>query len=367
MVITAENIVHYLTDKNFVTAESVVNGNFIVVDMSRRNRNFKIIRNHDKGYFVKQVKNWDMQSVNSLVREANSYHLVQSSKGFEELAELMPRLIYFDSYRSIIVLELFPQSENLSEMHLRLGGFPTYIASSLGKSLGTYHKNVRNTINEVRAKKIFPETLPWMLTVNHQYIQQVKNIDANHHQFFSIIDKYPEFLISIQQLSETWQVNSLIHGDMKWDNCIVFKNTETTSDELTIKIIDWELADLGDSSWDVGAIFQTYLSLWVMSIPSAGQNGISQAEQLAKYKIDDMHPAIKAFWNEYVSTMKISDSSQRALLQKCSQYAAIRMIQTVYEQVHYSKQLSYSGVYLLQLSLNILKNPAEATSELLGL
>jgi thiamine kinase-like enzyme len=365
MILTQENIVHYLIDKNFVTAQTVVNGDFMVQDITRRNRNFKIILKNQKGLFVKQVKNWDAQSVNSLSREATSYSLAQHDENFNGLKQLMPNLIYHDRQRNIIILELFSQSENLSEMHIRLGTFPIDIASSLALSLGTYHKKVSLSIDKVKEKKIFPQALPWMLTVNQQYLQQVKNVDANHFQFFSIIDKYPEFLTSIEQLRNQWQTNSLIHGDMKWDNCLVYK--EDNNPNLQLKIIDWELADLGDSAWDVGAIFQTYLSLWVMSIPALQNNNAQQAIPFAKYKIDDMQPAIKQFWNTYTYTMQFEKQNQANQLLKCTQYAAVRMVQTVYEQVHFTKQLTQSGVYLLQLSLNILKNPAEATSALLGL
>jgi len=367
MIVTAENIVHYLTDKNFITSESVVDGDFSVLDMTRRNRNFKIIRKQNRGYFVKQVKNYDSQSINSLTREAQSYYLAQNDPSFIGIAELMPRLVHYDPVRNILILELFPESENLSEMHLRLGVFPNYIATSLGKSLGIYHRDVSNTINEVRAKKIFPEALPWMLTMNQQYILQIKNADPNFYLFFSIIDKYPEFLSSIERLRDEWRVNSLIHGDMKWDNCIVYKEGDDAKENLKLKIIDWELADLGDSAWDVGAVFQTYLSLWVMSIPGAGQNNPQRSEQFAKYKIEDLQPAIRSFWNAYAAIMSFDKTSQTALLEKCSKYAAVRMIQTVYEQVHFTKQLSKNAIYLLQLSLNIIKNPTEAIRALLGL
>lgn len=362
MIITAENIVHYLTDRDFISPESVVDGDFLVVDMSRRNRNFKIIRKQDKGYFLKQVKNYDPQSISSLNREAHSYHLAQTEPGFKGIEELMPRLIHYDTDRHILMLELFPGSENLSEMHTRLGSFPNHIALSLGTSLGIYHRDINRTIDSVRQKKLFPEALPWMLTMNAQYIQQIKNTDPGYYQFFSIIDRYPEFLTSIEQLRSGWEINSLIHGDMKWDNCIVYK--EGAPGDLKLKIIDWELADLGDSSWDVGAVFQTFISLWVMSIPSTGENDPSRS---ARYKIEDMQPAIKSFWNAYVATMSFDEASQTALLEKCSKYAAVRMIQTVYEQVHFTKQLSKNAIYLLQVSLNILKNPSEAITALLGL
>src|SRR5678816_1030968 len=142
MIITAENIVHYLTDKNFITSESVVDGDFTVVDMTRRNRNFKIVRKQSRGYFVKQVKNYDSQSISSLSREAHSYSLAQNDTSFKGISDLMPHLIHYDAVRNILVLELFPGSENLSEMHLRLGTFPNYIATSLGTSLGIYHRDV---------------------------------------------------------------------------------------------------------------------------------------------------------------------------------------------------------------------------------
>ncbi len=366
MIITTENIVYYLTDKNFVTTESVVAGDFLVVDMTRRNRNFKIIRQRDKGCFVKQVKNYDAASISSLSREANSYYLAQNDDHFKGIAALMPNMIHYDPQGNVLILELFPESENLSEMHARTGTFPNYIAASLGTSLGTYHRDISNTINEVRVKKIFPETVPWMLTMDPGYIQQMKNADPNYYHFFSIIDKYPEFLASIEKLRNEWHVNSLIHGDMKWDNCIVFKDSDLSTQNLKIKIIDWELADLGDSSWDVGAIFQTFLSLWVMSI-SPEESSSRQPEREAKYDITEMQPAIRSFWNAYVETMSFDKIGQIKILEKCSKYAAIRMIQTVYEQVHFMKQLTKNSIYLLQLSLNILKNPGEAISALLGL
>lgn len=365
MILTAENIVHYLLDKNLVSANTVVSSGFMVVDMSRRNRNFKILTKGKKGLFVKQVKNWDMQSVSSLKREATSYALAKTDSNFAELKELMPELVHYDIYRNILVLELFEESENLSEMHLRIGKFPTQIGASLGKSLGLYHFKVKQSLSAVRQKKIFPESLPWMLTINKNYLAQVKNIDDIHSDFFSVVEKYPQFISGIEKLRKSWQTNSLIHGDMKWDNCVVLKESQNHTGNQNIKIIDWELADLGDSSWDVGAIFQTYLSLWAMSVPSGKNLNTEQAISFSRYKINDMQPAIAEFWNSYSSTMQLIDKD--AELIKCAECAAIRMIQTVYEQVHFTKQMTKNGVNLMQLSMNVLQNPKEAVNELLDL
>ena len=349
MILTAGNIAHYLIDRNIISAESVVDGDLTVVDMTRRNRNFKILRKSEPGYFVKQVKNYDASSVNSLTREAQSYWLAKYDPGFKGISNLMPRLIYHDAQRHILIMELFPGYEDLAAMYQRLGSFPVSIATALGSSLGTYHREVDLGRNGVDARKVFPAGLPWMLTLNLPYIQQMKNADANHQQFFSILEQYPEFLDSIGQLREGWQVNSLIHGDMKWENCIVYKEE--------MKIIDWELADLGDSAWDVGSIFQTFLCLWASR----------EAIQAGSVPIEKMQPAIAAFWRAYAEKMSLDSGARAVLLEKCGKCAAIRMIQTAYEAMHFTKKLDRSGFLLLQLSLNILKDPAGAVGVLLGL
>ena len=364
MILTPDNIVHYLTDQNLISTESVVDGDLMVVDMTRRNRNFKILRKTDKGLFVKQPRNFDVQSVASLVREAQSYRLVATDPAFRAISGLMPSSLHFDTARNILVLGLLPESENLSEMYRRLGEFPSYIAATLGRSLGCYHREVGRTLEQVRHTKLFPETLPWMLTITQEYIQQAKTVDENHCRFYSIIAKYPEFLDSIHRLRTGWKADSLIHGDMKWDNCMVYKDEAASSDELALKIVDWELADLGDSAWDAGAVFQTFLSLWVMSLPEV--NG-EEEQQRDKYSIEKMQPAIRSFWDAYTGTMSIEKKARTLLLKKCVEYAAVRIIQTGYETLFHSRQMSNAIVYLLQLSLNILKDPDEAITALLGL
>ncbi len=56
MLITASNICHYLIAQRVISSESVADGDFAVVDVSCRNRNFKVIRKSHSGYFVKQIQ-----------------------------------------------------------------------------------------------------------------------------------------------------------------------------------------------------------------------------------------------------------------------------------------------------------------------
>src|SRR6185295_15672477 len=68
----------------------------------------------------------------------------------------------------------------------------------------------------------------------------------------------------LRWLSERWKSRtqlqpSLIHGDLRLENCC------SAAGSKRLRIIDWELAGLGDPGWDTGAVIADLLSVWLMS------------------------------------------------------------------------------------------------------
>jgi Phosphotransferase enzyme family len=366
MVITLNNVCYYLLDRGLITPESVVNGDFVAIDVTRRNRNFKIIRRQFPSFFVKQIQNWEPQAIATLQCEATCYWLAQSEAELAGLALLTPRYHLYDPTRHILVTELLPEAENLSDYHRRVSSFPVEIAVKIGRALGTYHKESVTTLKEGPHNALFPKRIPWILSINQKNAQLFQALSAANSQLFNIVQTYPEFDQALDKLRAGWRFDSLIHGDMKWDNCVVFK-TNVDGDDLGFKIVDWELADIGDSRWDVGAILQAYLAFWIMSIPVNSEMSPAQFIEMAQYPLEDMQPAIGAFWKTYLKTLQIEDKDANELLETCVKYGASRMIQTAYEYMQYSPQITSSALYLLQVSLNILRNPKEAINHLLAL
>jgi hypothetical protein len=385
VIITRENIAHYLLGRGLLSFDSVVDGDLMVVESSSRNRNFKVIRRDAPGYFLKQVKTFEPQAVETLRYETACYWLSQNDPDFEPLAALMPKFYDSDPARHALVIELLPEGGSLSDYHRQLGAFPVEVGVQLGRILGTYQREMGRRLGSGAKSASFARRVPWILSLHQMNQSLFGQLSAANAQVLNIVQTYPDFQQTLDRMRQGWRFDSLIHGDIKWDNIHVTADAETgqggeegtqgaggagrktDAPKVNLRLVDWELADFGDACWDAGAVFQSYLSFWVFSMPA--MPGVT-AEQLvgsAQFPVERMQPAIRAFWRSYVETRGLGAEEARDALERGVVYAAARMIQTAYEYMFYAPQITASALYLLQLSLNILKSPREATASLLAL
>lgn len=383
MIITKENIAHYLLGRGLLSFDSVVDGDLLVVEASSRNSNFKVIRREAPGYFVKQVKTFEPQAVETLRYETACYWLSQNDPDFEPLAALMPKFHDSDPIRHALVIELLPEGGSLSEYHRQLGAFPVEVGIQLGRILGTYQREMGRRLREGAKSNAFARRVPWILSLHQMNQNLFGQLSAANTQVLSIIQSYPDFPQTLDGLRERWRFDSLIHGDIKWDNLHVTVDRDGEHEEggeesadssaageggkINLRLVDWELADFGDACWDAGAVFQSYLSFWVFSMSAVAGVPAEQLVNSAQYPVEKMQPAVRAFWKTYVETRGLGAAEAREALERSVSYGAARMIQTAYEYMFHAPQITTSALYLLQLSLNILKSPREATASLLAL
>lgn len=362
MFITASNLVYYLIERGLATADSVVDGDWMALESSRRNRNFKVLRRRHPGFFVKQIQQWEPQAIATLQSEAKCYWLALNNPAFAPLAPLLPKYYDFDPARYVLVLELLKDGEDITEHHRRLNAFPAETAAQLARALAAYHSiGPGGEGSAASAAAGFAKKIPWILSVGQFNAESLRAMSGGNSQLVGIVQQFPDFERHLLALRNEWRFESLIHGDLKWDNCMI----ETGGSGL--KIVDWELADWGDACWDVGAILQAYLSFWVFSMPADTDTAPAEMVKRAQHPVESMQPALLAFWNNYVEARHIEPRAADALLERSVRYGAARMIQTAYEYMYYSTQISASTLCLLQASLNVLSRPREAMRDLLGL
>jgi aminoglycoside phosphotransferase (APT) family kinase protein len=181
-------------------------------------------------------------------------------------------------------------------------------------------------------------------------------------ELIQTIQRYPEFGAGLDELRGEWRVDAFVHFDLRWDNILV-----TRGRRAEVKIVDWEFAGAGDACWDVGTVFSNYLTTWVRSIPLLGESLPERLVEQARLPLSKMQPAIRAFWSSYCGGRRFDILTANDHLLRATKFSAARLLETVYGESQTSLRLSAHAMYLVQLSLNILKNPHAATVHLLGI
>ncbi|MFZ3000271.1 MAG: phosphotransferase [Undibacterium umbellatum] len=362
MFLTASNMAHYLLARGTIPPAVVVDGDFMVVEAGRRNRNYKIIRRDGTGLFVKQIKEVEPMAISTMQREAACYRMAQK-EGYQALANLMPNFVDHDAARHCLTVSLLPGGENLTEFYARKKAFPAEIGKLLGVALGNYHQTLRGKTLQAEDLSSFPRMVPWILSFHQNSMQAGNTLSGGVQQLGALIRQYPDLQQNLARLAQDWRYDSIIHGDMKWDNCVVYPAPDG---EMALRIIDWELVDYGDASWDTGAVLQAYLTSWIYSMPLYHDFNPTSFVDKAVYPLEGMYPSIHAFWRSYVQTAGIDKSQAYVYLLRCIEYGAVRMVQTAFESLYYAPVMTNHAAILLQVSQNILRNPRQAASALFG-
>lgn len=365
MILSAENVVHYLLERELIAPSAVVGGELMVIPARSRHSNFKVLLGAAGGLFVKQALPEDPQARATLEREATCYWLAEHDPAFRGLSEVIPAQKVFDSGSGVLVLDLLGDpanpSENLSEFHHRLGVFPPAVAARLGSALGHYHREVRvPAATDEFTGRVFPRQVPWVLN-SAQLASMTPAHSGGAAQLMELVGRFPDFYRTLDALRQGWRTDSLIHGDMKWENCLV------VGQPPEVRVIDWEMADFGDACWDVGAIFQSYLTCWLSSLPYQPGQRAAAVLHLAQFPIERMQEAMNAYWQAYAAARGLVGTQVTETLERSVRYAAARMIQTAYEHLFRAPSLAPHTLSMMQVSLNMLTDPRSAIRDLLEL
>ncbi|HXT23089.1 MAG TPA: phosphotransferase [Thermoanaerobaculia bacterium] len=363
---TKNDLIHYLLERGLLDRRAVVDGDVVVVEGTRRHHNYSVIRRQGTGLFIKRMQPDQAFSAQTLQKEAACYVMMESDPALAEIHALMPRFRAYDPDRHLLVLELVAGGENLSELHRRLDAFPEEVARRTGVLLARYHEASRRELLPRASSAIFTGQPPWILSF-HLMPPGAMNLSTANGQLMGILQRYPDFAPALDRIRTGWRRDALIHGDMKFDNVVVrAADAASGADdtEPTMHVVDWELADVGDSAWDVASILQAYLTWWIASLPPAADGRPAGA---ARYPLESIQPAVRAFWDSYVVSRRLEPREADAELERAVSYAGARMLQTVYESLAFASSLTQQAVWQVQASINILQGPRAAATDLLGL
>ena len=368
------SVVHHLLERGLITYESAVDGDLMLIGGASNHKNSRVIRQKSPSLFIKQIQRFDEMAIMTLSREAECYRAGHNNEDFAALKPLLPKYYDFDPARHTLVIELLSEGESLAEYCLRTNAYPAGVASKLGASLAACHKNAGTaTRQKNEGAAALGKVMPWILLI-HRQPPETTNFNSHSRQLLAYMKNDTRIVTALDTLQANWRPDSFIHGDLKWDNYIITPNAGGTDHDL--KIIDWELGGFGDADWDVGSVFQSFLTFPLVTLAALTQQLPSDLRGLMQYASADMLAAVRDFWIAYVTTAQLNEAAAGECIARSMQHCAARMLQTGFEMTevikgpmdkYYSDVLTAKAYCLVQVATSIFNDPSQSLGLLFNL
>ena len=363
MLLNGANICYYLLDKGYLSVKSIVDGDFSVHLTPSRNSNFIINKAQEPSFFVKQASGLEREKQESLRHEATCYWLANFEEEYQSLKAFLPEYHEYDYINHILVVDFLQDAMPLNHFYYQTDHFPLEVAEKKAALLASFHKDIYTQIKNTKSFSLFKQSIPavFMLVGNRQQYW-TRGDNAAERQMLDLINQTPDFSEMVEKVRSSWEASSLIHCDIKSANFLI---TYKKDGPVELRLIDWEMADVGDPCWDVAALFQIYFLLYIYADIKDEAKG--KDRQTSELTLQKMKPALRHFWQCYVEKMNFSEEDAKARLLKTMNFCALKLIHTCYESTVSAKELPASSAKMLQLSLNILQSPTEAVAALMGI
>lgn len=338
----------YLLRRGLLEAEAVVDGAVVVRELSNRNRNFAVAVDGGPSYLLKQGRSAEGAAI--VAREAAVYEELLDRT--DESRRHLPGLVGYDPDAQVLALELLEDAEDLRARQVRGEAFPRALGERLGSALGTLHREMRGTYP--------PAPTPWVLSIHQPDTGVFRDSAAASLELIGILQEDEGLGDRLDELRAGWRIETLMHQDLKWDNCLV-------AGDDRLYLVDWEVAVAGDPHWDLGTALGQYLSAWLFSIPVNGGAPTESFPALARFPLETMKGALRGTCEAYARAADGRSSPTEEALRRTVSYVGARLIQTAYEASQFTTRLDGAARLHLQLGSNVLKRPDEAAGRLLGL
>jgi aminoglycoside phosphotransferase (APT) family kinase protein len=363
--LTVDTIVPYLIEKNLVSAAAIVEGDFAAIDAGRRNQSLKIVVRRGPSYLIKQPGEGERSTDATLRCEAWFYNRCRFEPYAAALQSVLPALCGWDEDRRLLVLELIDGCPLWAHYAATPAPeFPSDAAAPLGEALGTVHRVFRQWLDgpEVPARDLHCAA-PWIVHAHRPTPETFSRMSPANLQLLRWLQKDGALTAGLDGLRTEWRAETLIHNDIKGDNILVTKRAD---EGVRVRIVDWELIQIGDPAWDVGNLFRDFLDYWLLSVPLSGDLKPEEMLERAQLPLTKLHPAARAFWHAYRASAEL-DTDAGAFLTRALRFAAARMAQGACELSFGMHEPSNLGVAMLQLAANILDDPRDASLHLFGI
>jgi Ser/Thr protein kinase RdoA (MazF antagonist) len=350
------DVAPYLLDQGLISPRAVVDGGLRVVDRSRLNRVYVVTADGERCLVLKLAAE---PGYGGIEHEALVLEKLRSRDPGGPLASSLPVLVACDADQGLLILEATPTARDLARHH-RGGRFSATLAREAGRMLGVLHSLPTSTLPRPGAAT-FGQSLGAYIPA----LTELQTMSTAEMSLLRLVQHSEELCRSLDELAIAWREETIVHGDVRWDNCLAVRDKSGRWRRL--QLIDWETAGPGDPAEDVGAFLGEYLRTWLQSIPDLDPRERLTTAANARYPLVRMQPALRGFWLSYCHHRHASPAQMSTVLRRATRYAAARILMSALEDAQLLPDLHRGLLNALQLSRAVFRRPDEAAAHLLGL
>jgi hypothetical protein len=216
----------------------------------------------------------DAATSDNPVRREVEFYTLRQGRASGVANRFLPRLIACDPDWPFLALEALggatPLWEQIRASRLKSGG----LLECVGGALGIFHSDLVESAPQWATQ---PAASPWVMNAHRPGIQAFATLSPATRQLLTILQSSVGFPDHLDDLRPRWKPQTLIHGDLRSDNILVFPpnpGSEYVVDQ--IRFIDWETVCFGDPAWDVAAVLQDMAFFWICSMCEGTRGWLSK-------------------------------------------------------------------------------------------
>lgn len=335
-MLTRRDGLQHLLRLGLVTPDDVVTQSIVATEYVGRNHLVRVERAGAPCYIVKQPRDADALDAATMWTEAAIFWLSVNDPVFAVLAPWMPKYYHYDELNKVLTIELIAASDSLMAKQMAGAALEPRLLRDVGRAFATLHGPASQVLREERTRRLFRPGIAWVLTLGQPQSPFVAKTAPAQAIVAAVLQRY-DAVAALALARAEWLDAHIVHGDAKAANVLILADG-------AVRVIDWEIAALGDGLWDIAGMVQSLL----MPNPTVAPAPLDVAQPRA-------HALIDALWDGYVSVVpapaRLGDPRVTLL-----RLAGARMVQTALEWTQFGTQVPHTPA-VLQMGLELLSRP----------
>ena len=339
-MLTRRDALQHLLRLGLLTPDDLGTQSITASEYVGRNHLGRVERPGAPCYIVKQPRDANAPDAVTMWTEAAIFWLSAHEPTFAVLAPWMPKYFHYDEPNKILTIELVAASDSLMAKQMAGGVLDPRLLHDVGRAFGTLHGPASQVLRDERTRRLFRTGIAWVLTLGVPQSPYVPGTPAAQSILSAVLQR-PDALAALAQARADWRDTQIVHGDAKAANVLILADG-------SVRLIDWEIAALGDGLWDIAGIVHSLLIPNLLAAPeplaAAQARAASQIDALwAGYR--EMHPPPAHLADPRVALLRLTGA---------------RIVQTCLESTQVANQIYPHLPALLQMGLDLLTLPQAA-------